>query len=276
MNNIKHKRGTVGVYLILNLITGDSYIGSSKSIYYRIGRHKCDLIKDRSGNRNMQASWNEHGRGAFLVQVLELCKEEELLIREQHYIDTMKPIFNITKDVIHKSVAEESKILISNTLKKRCEEGMETYRQQHKWREVQQYDYKGNLLFEYSSAGNAAKSLGFERNTVLQGCKDYSLHRRGFQWKYKDSEKEILVFSFPLKDVSSNSKILKVVKDSDILFYPSMDSASISLGISTKSIRTCLQDPKKNKNNYYFYYYTAPVKSDELLETPVEDNQQPS
>lgn len=46
--------------------------------------------------------WGEnllkHGYGLFNLDILEYCEKADLIAREQHYIDTLKPDYNILKD----------------------------------------------------------------------------------------------------------------------------------------------------------------------------------
>jgi hypothetical protein len=278
MNNIQHNRGVSGVYIIVNLITKESYIGSSRSIYYRIGRHKCDLIKDRSGNRNLQVAWNTHGEKSFLVKVLELCPEEKLLEREQHYMDTLKPEYNITKDVFSNKPSEESKLLISKTLKKRYEEGMDCYRQRHLWRTVEQYDLFGNFIQSFPSATHAAKFVDVHRNDMYKACDSKSIARFGFQWKYKGDDKEIFPFAVSFTDPTGPSKVIKVLSPGkSILYFPSIPVAADFLKIGKTTIARRLNSiVDKCYKGYSFEQVLPRDKPDELLETPVEDNQQPS
>lgn len=86
-----------GVYKILNIITGDYYIGSSKSLKNRWRNHKWHLNKKSHHNNYLQNAWNKYGDASFVFQILEMCddKKEVLLAREQYFIDALKPQYNI-------------------------------------------------------------------------------------------------------------------------------------------------------------------------------------
>jgi group I intron endonuclease len=76
-----------GIYRIKNLINEKSYIGSALNINRRFSRHKNDLSKNKHHNVHLQASYNKHGKANFQFLILELCEIEELIKREQFYID---------------------------------------------------------------------------------------------------------------------------------------------------------------------------------------------
>ena len=50
-----------GIYMILNLINGKRYIGSSIDIYNRLHEHLHNLKNNKSHNNHLQNSWNKYG-----------------------------------------------------------------------------------------------------------------------------------------------------------------------------------------------------------------------
>ena len=86
-----------GVYKILNNQNNKFYIGSSKNLSKRWTQHKSDLKNKTHINIILQRSWNKYGEDSFSFEIVEECHQDILLNREQHYIDTLKPEFNIGK-----------------------------------------------------------------------------------------------------------------------------------------------------------------------------------
>lgn len=82
-----------GIYKIINLINGKTYIGSSKDLVKREKRHFRDLNKNKHHNIHLQRAFNKYGSISFIFEVVEEC--EDLFKREQHWIDTIKPDYNI-------------------------------------------------------------------------------------------------------------------------------------------------------------------------------------
>lgn len=80
-----------GVYQITCGPANKSYIGSSVNTYkrWRSG-HLSDLRKNKHCNRYLQAAWNKYGEDTFTHAVIEECLPATLVIREQHWIDTLR------------------------------------------------------------------------------------------------------------------------------------------------------------------------------------------
>lgn len=90
-----------GIYLITNTHNGNVYVGQSKSISDRVVGHFQSLRRGKHSNPYMQNSYNKHGEDAYVVSVLEYVKSfEDLNDREQYWINTLKPDYNILLDVI--------------------------------------------------------------------------------------------------------------------------------------------------------------------------------
>lgn len=84
----------VGIYEITNKDTGKRYIGSSKQIEKRWEQHLQALEKGEHHSILLQRAWNKYGKECFEFTVKEECKEEELLVKEQKYLN-LKPEYNI-------------------------------------------------------------------------------------------------------------------------------------------------------------------------------------
>jgi len=78
------------IYQILNLENEKFYIGHSQDYDTRWYEHKRRLIKNRHENQHLQLAWNKYGEKAFEFIVIELVSTENLLIREQYWIDNLK------------------------------------------------------------------------------------------------------------------------------------------------------------------------------------------
>jgi group I intron endonuclease len=75
------------IYEIVNTITGHRYVGSAVNLRLRWARHRHDLPKGVHRNRYLQNAWNKYGRDAFEFRIIELCAPQDLISREQHYLD---------------------------------------------------------------------------------------------------------------------------------------------------------------------------------------------
>lgn len=83
-----------GVYQILNRTTGDLYVGSSLTIGQRWTTHRRQLNLGTHPNPHLQNAWTKYGAEAFEFSVLEFTEPGCIVEREQHWIDTLKPVYN--------------------------------------------------------------------------------------------------------------------------------------------------------------------------------------
>ena len=76
--------GLSGIYGVVHIPTGTSYIGSSVDLYGRI----MDHIQNNSSNLHLQNAIVKYGLSHFAFVILEYCISSDLLKREQHFLDT--------------------------------------------------------------------------------------------------------------------------------------------------------------------------------------------
>ena len=82
------------VYKIINTITGDFYIGSSKNVKHRWAVHKCPSTWKNNPNNPMYLDMNKYGVDKFDFQVVEVVEPEELKVTEQQLIEKVHPTYN--------------------------------------------------------------------------------------------------------------------------------------------------------------------------------------
>lgn len=86
------------VYRIVNDINEEFYVGSTKqALCKRFYGHKSNSKIEKLANRNLYKLANEIGWGCFrivLIEEFEFVSKQELLKREQHWIDELKPSLN--------------------------------------------------------------------------------------------------------------------------------------------------------------------------------------
>jgi group I intron endonuclease len=88
-----------GVYRWVHIESGKSYIGSSSKLDYRLRgyyRHSYLSYKKRGASLICKALL-KYGYAGFRLEILEYCSSAEVLSREQFYLDSYKPEYNILK-----------------------------------------------------------------------------------------------------------------------------------------------------------------------------------
>lgn len=89
----KEIRNRPGIYCFVNATNGNTYVGSAKNLRIRLKGH---YLGTRS-NLILQKAISKYGISQFYFVVLEYCEIEDLIKREQYYIDQLNPIYNILK-----------------------------------------------------------------------------------------------------------------------------------------------------------------------------------
>ena len=79
-----------GIYKIENIIDGKVYIGSSINISKRLKNHKIMLSGGYHDNKYLQNSVVKYGINNFNFEVLEICDEDNLVKKENYFIDLYK------------------------------------------------------------------------------------------------------------------------------------------------------------------------------------------
>lgn len=82
-------RGVTGIYKITCMVNKKIYIGSSTDISRRFDSHYSDLNRKVHHSSKLQRAYNKHGKENFKFEKLESCLIDQLLIREQYYLDTL-------------------------------------------------------------------------------------------------------------------------------------------------------------------------------------------
>lgn len=88
----------MGVYRISNTLTGNFYIGSSSDMLQRWVQHKASLRRGDHHNFRLQEDWDKWGLDVFTHTILEESESvNDLLDREQYYMDSLTPYYNVSK-----------------------------------------------------------------------------------------------------------------------------------------------------------------------------------
>ena len=86
------------IYQIKNIVTQQIYVGSAIRFAKRRDGHLHELRRNMHGNSRLQNSFNKYGEASFIFELLEEVTDKNKLIeREQFYIDTLNPYYNICR-----------------------------------------------------------------------------------------------------------------------------------------------------------------------------------
>jgi len=94
---ILENKDKAGVYQFINLLTGDSYVGSSTNLSRRLRQYYSYsfISSPARGKSIIFSSILRNGYSNFSLTILEYCEINDSMNREQFYIDVILPSMNI-------------------------------------------------------------------------------------------------------------------------------------------------------------------------------------
>ncbi len=244
-----------GIYCIINTKNQKKYIGSSKNIYQRLLKHRALLRKNMHENKKLQNSWNKHGEEVFQYFILEFCTEKILIEREQFYIDTLKPWYNITLEVKRLKMSEESKIKMSKSRKEGFKKGTVKLYQE---KAIHQYSLKGQYIQSFKSIKEAAIKTGITRSSINRFLEGKYKKGGNFLWSLV---KETSLPSYK-KPPHIMSKLKKPIFVTDIIeqttiYYDSLTDFCNTIGKNMMSVKHAMNHNYPYLKRYMIKYKTA-------------------
>ncbi len=94
---LSDNKGKSGIYSWINKINQKRYVGSSEVLDRRIRQYFNINHLIRNSNLQICRALSKHGYSNFSIEILEYCKPAKCLKREQHYINLLKPEYNILR-----------------------------------------------------------------------------------------------------------------------------------------------------------------------------------
>lgn len=182
---VYENKGKPGIYKIINLTNENVYIGSSINLGRRFASYYSFKYIDRRQTSLICKALLKNGYSKFRLEVLEYCPVENVLEREQYYLDLLKPKYNIlTTAGSSLGYKHTQETLAKFKLRKHSEDTLEkfkarTFSQEHRGKisagngsKILVVDLLTNNTSEYNSIRKAAEELGSPYSTIrYYACK---------------------------------------------------------------------------------------------------------
>jgi len=197
---VGENKGKSGIYRFTNLENGKFYVGSSVDLGSRFTTYYSFLyISVRSKSSLICRALLKYGYSKFKIEILEYCDKEILLLREQYYLDLLKPKYNIlTTAGSNLGFKHSEETLAKFRARKHTEETLEKFKTRvlsaearAKISAVKGYkvvvsDLLTGEINEYNSIHMAAKGLGAPYSTVRDYLKNHKIYRDRYEITTKE------------------------------------------------------------------------------------------
>lgn len=186
-----------------------------KVFFNRLSRHLLNLRKSKHCNYKLQKVCNKYGVDGFRFEILEICEPSLCLEREQFYMDTLKPYYNIAK-------------VAGNTLG--CKTSLENILKRSK--PICKYDLQGKYLGSYINCTVASEKENLCRSAISLCCRNpYKQSKTGnLQWRFKGEDyrknigvciekttcKKILCYTITGDFIKEFNSMLEITKELNI------------------------------------------------------------
>lgn len=222
-------RYTSGIYSILNVLTGDRYVGSSTDIRQRLTCHLCSLTGKNTcrANKNLLKAVYEYGIDKFKVELLELCENNKstLDFLECKYVLKLGTYNSVRVD----------------------------------GRKVKRFDLYGNFIKEYDNIRDAAKDVNIATDNIYQCCKHKRKQSvRKSMWRFSDECPENKIECYKVYCPSGGRIGHKIVQfdmcGNVIRTFDKIYEAAQLLNADLATIHRCCKNNKKLFNHSAYGY----------------------
>ena len=142
------------------------YIGSAINISRRWTRHRVDLKNNQHSSSKLQRHYNKYGSDDFVFTLLLECNIDELIEKEQLFIDSYSPFFNCFPKA-YSSLGRK----ISDETKRKMSESQKGRKGHAAWNRGKKNVYSNETLNKMSEAAK-------KRPSPRKGIKNSEEHRK--------------------------------------------------------------------------------------------------
>nr|YP_009750532.1 GIY-YIG endonuclease [Tolypocladium cylindrosporum]QIJ60537.1 GIY-YIG endonuclease [Tolypocladium cylindrosporum] len=210
-----------GIYHWINKLNGNSYVGSGMNLSKRIGEYYKESELKRNP-RPIHAALLKHGYTNFTLEILEYCKLDELLKREQYYLDLLNLEYNILKHAY-------SLLGFKHSAENLAKFKLKTISEEHK-----------NIL----SSVHLGKEVSQETRDKL------SLATANYSKNNPLSPEALANITAKTTEREGKSVQLLNIQTNEILDFPTLTKAAEHLGITRQAVRNAINRESLVKELY--------------------------
>lgn len=232
----KHK---TGIYCITNKINNKIYIGStSTGFYLRYHQHKSNYNIGKKEIRILYRAFDKYGINNFKFEIVEICKKENCIKREQFYIDKGTDynccmIAGSLLGLKHSITAKTRTVIKGN---------------HHCAVAVDMYSKKGKFIKSFNSLIEVQEEIGIKsKSNITQCCKGKVFSAGGYRWTLKNetlNDRPNRLGKYKLKIIKGDIEIIGT--------YAELVDYFIKIGYNLVKVSTITNALNRNINIYNY------------------------
>lgn len=247
MRQLDVKRQTSGIYQITNLSNSKVYIGSAVCLKQRSITHISNLLRNKHHSPHLQNSFNKNGRDSFEIDILQICRVEDLLFYEQKWIDLTQSIhakfgYNICPiagNCLGVKHSKETRLKVSESQLK----------------SVLQYDLNGNFIKEWKSQKEIAFIFNCRPCCINGAISGRKRSAKNYMWRLKYIEEYPTKIDNYKSTIKPQGKRISIEKDNNKEEFKSVSELCKHLNIKHTSIHRHMKtDNVKRLKGYKIEY----------------------
>ena len=219
-----------GIYKFENKINHMVYIGQAVDLEARYEKHLKN-IKDKNHKEDLYLALREYGIDNFeytvLISNVDNTKLDELEIYYINFYNSLKPNgYNMVPGGSNGAGLAKGKI-------------------------VEQYTLEGIYIKTFNSAHQAEYETKISYGNICSCCRGDRNQAGGYQWKYKDSDKQIIT----IKKCNHSNGVLQFSKEGEFIKeFTSVTEAAQELHCSKAAITKACQGKSKTSQGFIWKY----------------------
>lgn len=104
-------KGKSGIYMWVNTINNKKYVGSSADLHRRFSAYYSVAFLVKYDTMLIHRAILKYGYSVFSLHILEYCNKEDLVSREQYYIDRYSPHYNLIDNFSNKTNLKKNYVM---------------------------------------------------------------------------------------------------------------------------------------------------------------------
>lgn len=251
MDRISKKLNFCGIYMITNYASNKRYIGSSINIGQRLWTHRSELRHNKHPNKHLQNAWNKYGENNFNYTILEKCSTEKRFEREQYYVNTLKPEYNVCIEIVQNPPkSENTKKKQSATRKKLMADGIIPITNN---KPVFVYYKDGSFVGKWESIRKAAKALGIHYSSACKVIQGKDFQNNGYKL-FTEEQHNIQPFTKPTRKGSIGKRHSYIITEgsTETIVY-GIQAVADYVGIKKESVSQFIRLGLPIKKKYKIY-----------------------